>query len=161
MRYLWTPWRMEFIRSPKPEMCVFCAKIHADDDAEHIVARGERVYVTLNKYPYNNGHLLVIPYEHVSSIEDLDDATLLELMQMTNKALKALRSAMQPHGFNVGFNLGAEAGAGIREHVHLHIVPRWAADSNFMTILADTRTIPQLLDETYRELKAHWPRDDE
>lgn len=161
MRYLWTPWRMEFIRSPKPDECVFCAKVNADDDAEHIVARGERVYVTLNKYPYNNGHLLIIPYEHVPSIEDLDDATLLELMQMTNKALRALRSAMQPHGFNVGFNLGAEAGAGIREHVHLHIVPRWAADSNFMTILADTRTIPQLLDETYRELKAHWPKDDE
>jgi len=148
---------MDFIRSPKPKECVFCAKIHADDDAEHVVARGEHVYVTLNKYPYNNGHLLVVPYDHVSSIEFLDDATLLELMQMTNKALQALRATMNPHGFNVGFNLGAEAGAGIRDHVHLHIVPRWSADSNFISVLANTRTIPQLLEDTYRELKAAWP----
>ncbi len=157
MRHLWTPWRLEFIRGPKPAECVFCAKIHGHDDVELVVARGEHVYVTLNKYPYNNGHLLVIPYQHVPSIELLDDATLLELMKMTNQALHALRETMHPHGFNVGFNLGAEAGAGIREHVHLHIVPRWSADSNFMTVLADTRTIPQLLEDTYRELKAHWP----
>ncbi len=157
MRHLWTPWRLEFIRGPKPQECVFCAKLQGDDDQEHILVRGEHVYVTLNKYPYNNGHLLVVPYAHVPSVEDLDDATLLELMHMTNRALKALRATMNPHGFNIGFNIGAEAGAGVREHVHLHIVPRWAADSNFMTVLAGTRTIPQLLDDTYRELKAHWP----
>ncbi len=158
MRHLWAPWRIDFIRGPKPAECVFCAKIHGDDDAELVVARGNHVYVTLNKYPYNNGHLLIVPYAHVPSLEDLDDATLLELMHMTNRALQALRAAMNPHGFNIGVNLGAEAGAGIRDHVHLHIVPRWAADSNFISVLAHTRTIPQWLEETYREIKAHWPQ---
>ncbi len=157
MRHLWTPWRLEFIRGEKPQECIFCAKVTGSDDQEHIVVRGEHVYVTLNKYPYNNGHLLVVPYAHVPSVEDLDDATLLELMRITQTALRVLRAVMKPHGFNVGFNLGAEAGAGVREHVHLHIVPRWAADANFMTVLADTRTIPQLLEDTYRELKRHWP----
>lgn len=157
MRHLWTPWRMEYIRGAKPKECIFCAKVTGDDDKELVVARSQHVYVTLNRYPYNNGHLLVVPYTHVPGLEGLDDDVLLELMQMTTTAIQVLRETMNPAGFNIGLNIGAEAGAGVREHVHLHIVPRWSADSNFMTVLANTRTIPQLLEETYRELKAHWP----
>ena len=156
MRHLWTPWRMDYIRGPKPQECVFCAKIEGDDERELVIARGHNVYVTMNKYPYNNGHLLVVPHAHVPSLEDLSDQDLLEMMRLTATALQVLRRTMAPDGFNIGINIGAEAGAGVREHVHLHIVPRWSADSNFMSVLASTRVIPQLLEETYREVKAGW-----
>lgn len=146
---------MEYILSPKSESCVFCDKIAAgDDEREHILLRGRTAYVTLNRYPYNNGHLLVVPYAHVASLEDLPPETLQEIMVLTNRCLAALRRAMKPDGFNLGVNLGKLAGAGIEYHVHLHIVPRWDADTNFMTVIANTRTIPELLDRTYERLRA-------
>ncbi len=160
MQHLWTPWRMAYLTGEgrKPvEGCIFCAKIAAGDDAaEHVIHRGDWAYVTLNRYPYNNGHLMVVPYRHAASFEDLDDPTQLEIMHLVNHSVAALRRALRPDGFNIGANVGAVAGAGIADHVHLHVVPRWAGDTNFMPIVADTRVIPESLDQTYQKLKAAW-----
>lgn len=153
MDHLWSPWRLEYILGPKAQHCVFCQKLTRNDDqAEHILLRGQASYLTLNKYPYNNGHLLVIPYAHVPSLEDLPADTLTEIMLLVNKGMAALRLAMRPQGFNVGANLGKVAGAGIEAHVHLHVVPRWSADTNFMTVVGETRTIPESLDQTFASL---------
>ncbi len=160
MQHLWTPWRMAYLTGEgrKPvEGCIFCAKIAAGDDAaEHVIHRGDWAYVTLNRYPYNNGHLMVVPYAHVASFEALDEAALAEVMRLMNHSLAALRSVYRPDGFNVGANLGSIAGAGVAGHVHLHVVPRWAGDTNFMPIVGDTRVIPELLDQTYERLKQAW-----
>lgn len=159
MDHLWTPWRMAYIRGEKQpvEGCVFCKKAaHGDDDAEQVVARGQHVYATLNRYPYNNGHMMIVPYQHVASQEELDPAALTELMLFVNRTLGALRTIYRPQAFNLGANIGAAAGAGIAEHYHFHIVPRWHGDSNFMSVVGDTRVIPDTLDNTYRELKAAW-----
>jgi ATP adenylyltransferase len=138
--------------------CVFCDLPAAGDDAASlIVRRGTHAFVILNKYPYNNGHLLVVPFAHVPSLEQLDEPTLAELMRLTNQSLAALRRMYNPQGFNLGANIGAAAGAGIAEHVHLHIVPRWAGDTNFMTSVNNVRVIPEDLQETYRLAKDHWP----
>jgi ATP adenylyltransferase len=146
---------MAYIRGDKKAMsgCVFCEKLLANDETEHIIARSRFVYVTLNLYPYNNGHLMIVPYEHVDTQEKLSADALTDLMLMTNRSLAALRSAYQPQAFNLGANLGAAAGAGIAEHYHFHVVPRWPGDSNFMTAVGDTRVIPASLDQTYHDLK--------
>ena len=133
--------------------CVFCAKRTAPDDHEHVLARGQFALVTLNKYPYNNGHLMILPYAHVASLEDLDPPALTELMLLTNRGLVVLRAAYRPDGFNIGVNLGKAAGAGIADHVHVHIVPRWSGDTNFMPIIGETRVIPETLDQTYARLR--------
>jgi ATP adenylyltransferase len=158
MDHLWTPWRMSYIRGEKRPVtgCIFCNKIAGDDEAEQIVARSEHVYVTLNRYPYNNGHLMVVPYEHIESQEALASEALTDLMLTINRALAALRRLYNPAAFNLGANIGAAAGAGIAEHYHFHIVPRWPGDSNYMTTVASTRVIPDTLDNTYRELKVIW-----
>ena len=150
---LWAPWRLEYIKGPKPDECIFCSKPAAGDDrAALIVARGERCFAMLNAYPYNNGHLMVAPYEHLPSIEDLDEPTLLELIQLTNRSLAAMRQAYSPEGFNVGINLGKVAGAGVEEHVHQHVVPRWGGDTNFMPVVGGTRVLPQSLDDSWGTL---------
>ena len=157
MERLWSPWRMEYIMSKKGEGCIFCEKIaDSDDEANFIPDRGETCYVMLNLYPYNNGHLMVSPYRHVPSPEQLEEDELTEMMLMVNRSLEALRQAMYPNGFNIGINIGKAAGAGIEGHVHIHIVPRWHGDTNFMPALSQTRVIPELLDETYQKLKASW-----
>lgn len=146
---------MAYILDDKSGGCVFCAKVAATcDEAEHILVRGQNAYITLNRYPYNNGHLLVVPVAHVPSLEDLPADILTEMMLLVNQGLAALRLAMQPQGFNVGVNLGKAAGAGIEQHVHIHVVPRWNGDTNFMSAIGQTRTIPEALDETYRRLRA-------
>jgi ATP adenylyltransferase len=158
MDHLYTPWRMAYIRGDKADDsgCVFCAaQSHSDDDAL-IVARGHYHFAILNRYPYNNGHLMIVPYAHIGSQEALDSAALLELMQMTNQALAALRAVYRPAAFNLGANIGQAAGAGIAEHFHYHIVPRWPGDANFMTVTADTRVIPDTLEHTYQEVKSAW-----
>jgi ATP adenylyltransferase len=137
----------------RPDGCIFCHKLNCSDDKEHILHRGKSCFVTLNRYPYSNGHLMVIPCDHVPSLEDLAEPTLSEMMQAVNLCLAALREAYAPHGFNVGVNLGKAAGAGIAEHVHMHVVPRWTADTNFMPVVGATRVIPELLDESYTRLK--------
>ncbi|MBN1678739.1 MAG: HIT domain-containing protein [Anaerolineae bacterium] len=163
--HLWTPWRMPYLRGEDRkdyDDCLFCVKGDGDpgdpafDDREHIIARSAHVYVTLNAYPYNNGHLLIVPYAHVPSIEPLPADALTDLMHTLNRALAALRTVYQPHGFNVGANIGEAAGAGIAEHFHLHVVPRWSGDSNFMTIAAGTRVIPDTLDASCQQLRAAW-----
>jgi ATP adenylyltransferase len=133
--------------------CIFCNKLNGPDETELVVCRGNRAYVTLNKFPYTNGHLLVVPAMHVASLEDLDTDTLTELMLLVNRSLAVLRAAYGPDGFNLGANLGRAAGAGIAEHVHLHLVPRWNADTNFMPIVAETRVLPETLDQTYARLR--------
>lgn len=155
MNRLWTPWRMPYLRGEckKLDGCVFCHKPSCADDDEYILHRGEFCYVTLNRYPYSSGHLMIIPYAHVSSLEDLDAPTLTEMMLSVNMSLAALREAYAPHGFNLGVNLGKAAGAGIAEHVHMHIVPRWTADTNFMPMLAGTRVIPEMLEDAYARLE--------
>jgi len=160
MNRLWTPWRMPYLRGEdkRPDGCIFCHKLQCSDDQEHILYRGESCYVTLNRYPYSNGHLMVIPYVHVPSLEDLDVLTLTEMMRIVNHSLAALREAYAPHGFNVGVNLGQAAGAGIADHVHMHVVPRWTADTNFMPVVGRTRVIPELLDEAYARLKPIFAR---
>ena len=151
---------MEYLTAEKPEGCIFCLKLAEDSDRENLILhRGERACLMLNRYPYNSGHMMVIPHAHVPTLEALDEETLLEMMLLINKGLCALREVMHPEGFNVGVNIGSAAGAGIDEHVHIHIVPRWEGDTNFMTIFAETRIVPELLDDTYLKLKAILEKD--
>jgi ATP adenylyltransferase len=162
MEHLWSPWRMAYLRnedaSGDPGGCIFCDLPAQNDDAKTlIVHRGPLAYVILNRYPYNNGHMLVVPYQHVPSLENLDAAALAELMQLVNESLAALRGMYRAEAFNVGANIGAAAGAGIASHVHLHVVPRWPGDTNFMTTLAAARVIPEDLQDTYRLARQHWP----
>jgi ATP adenylyltransferase len=155
MERLWSPWRMKYILSEKTSGCIFCEKIASEEDREnYVLYRGERACIMLNLYPYNNGHLMVIPYQHESSLEGLDEPVLSELMNLVNKCLRALRRTMKPHGFNIGLNIGKVAGAGVREHVHIHVVPRWEGDTSFMPVLARTKVIPELLEETYDKLSS-------
>lgn len=155
IRHLWSPWRLEYLRQPASEGCVFCRVLEDDNDRENLVLlRGERAALILNRYPYNNGHFMVVPHDHVPSLEDLDATALTELMLLLNRGIAALRRAMHPDGFNIGANLGRVAGAGIRDHVHLHAVPRWLGDTNFMPVVGDMRVVPQTWLETYDQLRA-------
>lgn len=139
--------------------CIFCDKPREARDAENlIVQRGHTAYVILNLYPYNNGHFMVVPYGHVPSPEQLEAATLTEMMVLMNQGLTALRTLYNPQAFNVGMNIGIAAGAGIAGHVHLHVVPRWAGDTNFMTVAAETRVIPEDLTTTWQRMKNAWPK---
>jgi ATP adenylyltransferase len=154
---LWAPWRLEYIQGPKPDECIFCtASASGDDRAAHLIRRGERCFALLNAFPYNNGHLMIAPFEHVPSIEELDAPALLELMTMSQEALAALRAVYSPEGFNIGINQGKVAGAGVEHHVHLHVVPRWGADTNFMPVIGGARVLPQALDDSYDELTRAW-----
>jgi ATP adenylyltransferase len=155
MKHLWSPWRLEYLITPKTDSCIFCHAAENDKDRETLVLlRGERAFLILNRFPYNNGHFMVVPYAHVPSLEDLDTATLTEMMMLLNRGLAALRATMCPDGFNVGANLGQVAGAGIEDHVHIHAVPRWAGDTNFMPVVGDMRVVPQTWMQTYDDLKA-------
>ena len=156
---LWAPWRLDYIRGDKPGGCIFCDKPEAGDDAEvHIVHRGERCFVILNAFPYNNGHLMVSPFRHVPSIEELESDELTELMTLAQRSIAALREVYRPEGFNIGINQGKVAGAGVEDHVHLHVVPRWSADTNFMPVVGSTRVLPQSLADSHRELAAAFAR---
>ena len=154
MERIWAPWRLVYIKADKTGECVFCqAAAHPEMDRENFVLwRGEHGFVIMNRFPYSNGHLLVIPYQHLASIEDLDGDTLGELMGLTQKCLGLMRRTLQPDGFNIGINLGEAAGAGLAAHVHMHIVPRWNCDTNFMPVLASTRVIPEFMESTYETL---------
>jgi ATP adenylyltransferase len=161
---LWTPHRMAYITGEgKPshddagDECPFCAAPERPDEDSLIVARGELTYAVLNLYPYNSGHLMLVPYRHVADYADLTDAEVTEVGAFTQRAMRALRSAMAPHGFNLGINQGAVAGAGIAGHLHQHVVPRWGGDTNFMPIVARTRVLPQLLSDARRVLAEAWP----
>jgi ATP adenylyltransferase len=154
---LWAPWRLEYIEGPKPDECIFCAAAQSDDDtANYVLARGEQCFVLLNAYPYTNGHLMVAPYAHTAAIEELPGATAAELMRLVQRSQVALREAYEPEGFNIGVNQGKAAGAAIEDHVHMHVVPRWAGDTNFMPVIASTHVLPQSLDDSLARLKEHF-----
>jgi ATP adenylyltransferase len=153
MERLWAPWRLDYITQEKPLGCIFCEKpLLGDDRAAYIVHRGTHAYVMLNAFPYNNGHLMVVPYAHLAALEDLPPETLHEMMDLTQQCSRALNLVFTPDGLNAGFNLGTAAGAGIKDHIHLHVVPRWSGDTNFMPVIADVRVIPQSLDRAYELL---------
>ncbi len=137
--------------------CIFCAKpAEGDDEANLIVHRGELCFLILNLYPYTNGHLMVAPFEHVGRIQDIPTATTAEMMGLAQRAIAVLQSKYQPHGFNVGFNQGRVAGAGVEHHIHMHVVPRWGGDTNFMPVLADTRVMPQTLEQSFAALRGQF-----
>lgn len=153
MKVLWAPWRMEYILGPKDTECLFCVKPEEQRDrGNFILYRGEHSFVIMNKYPYNNGHLMVVPYVHVSSLDTLSDADMLDIMKLARFSIDCLTKAFHPEGFNVGINIGGAAGAGIEEHLHMHIVPRWAGDMNFMTVTSEIRVMPEHLLDTYDKL---------
>ena len=153
MQQLWAPWRMSYITNAKEEGCIFCNGQHEGNDSERLVLhRGKHTIVMLNKYPYNNGHLMVAPRRHVASLEDLKPEEAIDLMADIQRCCVLLKEVLSPQGFNIGANLGKVAGAGIEDHIHFHIVPRWQGDTNFMPILTETRVIPEHLAETYNRL---------
>jgi ATP adenylyltransferase len=162
MDYLWSPWRFRYIRSNadgelKRSGCVFCLAPEAPDPKSALVlGRGVHCYAILNLYPYTSGHLMVVPYVHTSSLADLDAATTAEMMEIAKRAQVALAQVYRPDGFNLGINLGSAAGAGIAEHLHMHVVPRWEGDANFMSIVGETRVIPEELETTYEKLRPHF-----
>lgn len=153
MKRLWAPWRMPYLKNDQPKGCIFCIKTRQRNDRSNLILhRGRRVFVMMNRYPYSNGHLLVSPYRHTDSFEKLDPSILTDLMRTSQRAIKALRQVFKPDAFNLGINQGRVAGAGIESHVHLHIVPRWNGDTNFMPVLANTRVIPEHLGSSYAKL---------
>jgi len=153
---LWAPWRMKYIErinSENDEECIFCENPKEDNDKKNfIIYRGKKNFVILNIFPYNNGHLLVVPYKHTSEIKDLDSETMLELMKITNIVIETIKKIMRPDGFNIGMNLGRTAGAGVKEHLHMHIVPRWNGDTNFMPVIGSTKVISESLEDAYEKL---------
>jgi ATP adenylyltransferase len=153
MENLWAPWRITYIENGKEDGCIFCNRKHNGDDRENLVLhRGKNTIVMLNKYPYNNGHLLVAPKRHVGFLEDLTPEEMSDLMAAIQRCVVLVKKVLSPHGFNIGANVGKVAGAGVADHLHFHIVPRWEGDTNFMPVLADTRVIPEHLAETYHRL---------
>ena len=158
MERLWAPWRLEYVQAAgSQEGCVFCAARDGDDEELLVVHRGERAFVLLNKFPYSSGHFMVAPNRHVGDFAALEDAEALEIQRLAAQGLEALQATYRPEGFNLGWNLGRIAGAGVVDHVHLHAVPRWAGDTNFMPVLADVKVIPEHLAATREKLAANWP----
>ena len=161
---LWTPHRMVYIggqdkpATPAPEECPFCRTPAREDRDGLVVHRGLTAYVVLNLYPYSPGHLMVCPYRHVADYTDLTDAETVEVAALSQQAMRVVRAASAPHGFNLGLNQGAVAGAGIAAHLHQHVVPRWAGDANFLPVIGQTKALPQLLDDTWQVVSATWER---
>lgn len=157
MDRLWSPWRYSYF-GQQPQGCIFCQKPQQPDDAAFICYRGTLVYALLNLYPYTNGHLMVVPYRHAAKLSDYDEATRHELMDVTTLAQLVLDDVYHPDGINAGLNLGEAAGAGVAGHLHLHVLPRWFGDANFMTTVAETRVLPETLADTHAKLTAAFRR---
>lgn len=155
MNHLWSPWRMTYIENhTKEEGCIFCKAAAMPDGPENLIAyRGERAYVILNRYPYTSGHVMIVPYQHQSTLEALDAATRAEMIELTARSMTVLRNIYHPQAFNMGANIGEAAGAGVKEHIHIHVVPRWSGDTNFMSTLANTRVLPEALEDTYYRIR--------
>ena len=157
-RQLWAPWRLEYIASAdEQDGCVFCDAAAGDDEERLVVYRGEHAFVLLNKFPYASGHLMVASYRHVGEFGELTDEEALEVHRLAQRGLSALAATYAPQGHNLGWNLGRVAGAGVVDHVHLHVVPRWAGDTNFMPVLADVKVLPEHLEDTRQKLRDAWP----
>ncbi len=155
---IWAPWRSDYVQKPKPTGCVFCEKLALIDDAEScILFRGEQNFIIMNIFPYNPGHLMVVPCRHVGRLEELTDSESEENFRLVRRSTTVLEKAFQPQGFNVGMNLGKAAGAGIDEHLHVHVVPRWNGDTNFMPLIAETKVVSESLSAVYRKLKPYFP----
>jgi len=159
MDYLWTPWRYQYIANIKnSDRCVFCLS-HAgeNDESDFVLLRGEFNFVILNIFPYTSGHLLVVPHEHIADISQCSAEVCCEMMKLAKLCKEAIYEIYQPDGFNIGMNLGRCAGAGVEHHLHLHIVPRWIGDANFMTVIGESRILPDTLENTFQKLKPHFP----
>ena len=158
MKRLWTPWRMKYIKERADNQeCPFCAALEADDPAaSHLVHRGEKAFVILNRYPYTTGHTLILPYRHEEELGSLDQQTRGEMAELISKVVEVLTAVYQPEGFNVGLNMGVAAGAGIPKHLHWHIVPRWVGDTNYMSTVGEVRLLPEDLDDTYQRILKAW-----
>jgi len=157
MDHLWSPWRYRYVSTAGPsQACIFCAKSASSDDrANYVILRAQHNFVLLNLYPYTTGHLMIAPYEHVATLSEAHPETLVEMMRLTQRTEQALRQVYKPDGINIGMNLGESAGAGVVGHIHMHVLPRWVGDASFMTSVAETRVLPEVLETTYdRLLKA-------
>ncbi len=163
MDRLWSPWRSKYIESfsekqdVPDDYCLFCDALNTPekDEEKYVLLRGNLCYVIMNLYPYNSGHLMIVPHRHLSTLTELNDDEYLEIMQLLNRCSGALTQALNPHGFNIGANIGRVSGAGIDHHIHFHIVPRWSGDTNFMPVLGDTKVISEEMPKTYQKLKKH------
>jgi ATP adenylyltransferase len=157
MDYLWTPWRYPYVANAsrsKDDRCIFCIALEANDDEKMLIVRREaRNFIILNLYPYTTGHVMVVPYAHVPDLVSADSDTLCEMMRLAQQTQKALQAVYRPEGFNVGINLGRAAGAGVTGHVHMHVLPRWVGDTNFMTVTGETRVEPEDLGTTYEKVR--------
>lgn len=162
MQRLWSPWRMEYVgNGPQLDesICLFCqAAADLDNPLYQVLHHDAHAFIIMNKYPYSNGHIMVVPKRHVPNLEELSAPEKMAIMDLLSKGASALKTVLNAHGLNAGFNLGQAAGAGIPGHLHMHLVPRWHNDSNFMTVLAEVRTIPEHLETTYQRLKTHFAR---
>jgi ATP adenylyltransferase len=158
MEHLWSPWRMKYIEEHgKTEGCIFCEALKEADGTDNLILhRGKLAFVILNLFPYTSGHLMVVPYQHASTVEELDAPTRAEMMELINRAVEVIRAEYHPEGFNIGANIGSVAGAGVEEHVHFHVVPRWKGDTNFMTTIGGSRVLPEELDRTYERISKRW-----
>lgn len=158
MDYLWTPWRMKYIQERHDyEGCIFCLAAKEHEDKKNLIFyRGEHVFLILNRYPYTSGHVMCVPFDHQARLQDLTQAARWEMMDVVNRCIEVLQSLYHPDGFNVGLNLGEMAGAGVAEHLHAHVVPRWSGDTNFMSSIGDTRVLPEDLETSYERIKAAW-----
>ncbi len=155
MEYLWAPWRIEYILQAQTGGCILCQKPkEKDDEANFLLARGRNNFIILNVFPYNPGHLMVAPYRHIAHLDELTDEELFEHFDMVRKSVKLVTEVLKPTGFNIGLNLGKTAGAGIEDHIHTHIVPRWQGDTSFMSVVSNTKVVPEALKETYQKLKS-------
>jgi ATP adenylyltransferase len=153
MKVLWAPWRMAYIAEDRKQGCLFCSKLAENDDKGNLVLyRSRRSFIIMNRFPYTNGHLMVSPNRHVASLHELDEGEMGDLMALVKKSILLLNRALRPDGINLGMNIGRVAGAGIEDHVHFHIVPRWDGDTNFMPVLFETKVMPEYLEETYEKL---------
>ncbi len=156
---MWSPWRMEYVRTPKDDGCVFCKKSASDQDRNNLVLfKGTNSIVLMNLYPYNNAHLLIAPYKHVDTTLELSSQVSNEMMNLANESMRIIKMVMKAEGFNFGANIGAIGGAGIKDHIHFHVVPRWNGDTNFMPVIGHTKVMVEGLLETYDELKPHFEK---
>jgi len=160
MDYLWTPWRYQYVSQAGPnQVCIFCEALKQNqDEATFILFRGQRNFILLNRYPYTTGHAMVAPYEHVGELDQADPETLSEMIQLCQRFQRALAAVYKPDAYNLGMNLGRVAGAGVAEHLHMHVLPRWAGDTSFMTTIGETRIEPEEVAVTYKKLKAHFEK---
>ena len=160
MENLWAPWRIDYILGKREAYCIFCPEGNGHSDEERLILhRGPLVMVMMNKYPYNNGHLLIAPWRHVASLDELQDGEMLHMMRWLDKCTQILMKTMRPDGFNVGLNLGTAAGAGVKDHLHFHVVPRWNGDTNFLMVFGEVRSIPEHLRQTYFRLLPYFQEE--